>query len=90
MVDHKTPVLLLICLTTMLMISGWASNASKQFGQTYPYAANYGYVGHRVSKKYVGEYRDGKKHGQGTNTYADGRVKEGIWKNDVFQYARKG
>jgi hypothetical protein len=40
--------------------------------------------------EYVGEYKDDKYHGQGTNTYADGRVKEGIWKNDVFQYARKG
>ena len=32
--------------------------------------------------KYVGEFKDGKRHGQGTFTWADGRVEKGIWKND--------
>ncbi len=27
--------------------------------------------------------------GQGTYTFADGRVKEGIWKNDEFLYAKE-
>ena len=36
--------------------------------------------------KYVGEYRNGLRHGQGTFTFADGRVKEGVWKNNEFQY----
>ena len=40
--------------------------------------------------KYVGEWRNNKRHGQGTFTYANGRKKEGIWKNGEFQYARKG
>ena len=31
--------------------------------------------------KYVGEYKDGKKNGQGTLTYTDGRMYEGEWKN---------
>ena len=31
--------------------------------------------------KYVGEWRDDSFNGQGTYTYADGRVKEGIWEN---------
>ena len=31
--------------------------------------------------KYVGEHKDGKQHGHGTLTYADGRVEKGIWKN---------
>ena len=31
--------------------------------------------------KYVGEFKDGNKHGQGTYTFADGRVEEGIWEN---------
>ena len=39
--------------------------------------------------KYVGEYQDGKMHGQGTHTSEDGEIKEGIWKADVFQYAKK-
>ncbi len=71
MVEQKAQVLTLVCLTSMLMISGCATT-------------------HFNGAKNVGDYKDGKWHGQGTNTYADGRVKEGIWKNDVFQYARKG
>ena len=39
--------------------------------------------------KYVGEFRDDKYHGQGTLTFGDGRVLEGVWKNNEFQYARK-
>ena len=31
--------------------------------------------------KYVGEYKDGKRHGQGTFTATDGRVMKGIWEN---------
>ena len=31
---------------------------------------------------YVGEWRAGKKHGQGTFTFADGSIERGIWKND--------
>ena len=45
---------------------------------------------HRFAgKKYVGEFRDGKYHGQGIRTFADGRVQEGIWENNKFQYAQK-
>ena len=32
--------------------------------------------------KYVGEYKDGKRHGQGTLTTPDGRKYEGEWKNN--------
>ena len=37
--------------------------------------------------KYVGEFKDGNFNGQGTKTWANGTVEEGIWKNDKFQYA---
>ena len=30
---------------------------------------------------YVGEWKENKKHGQGTQTYADGTVEKGIWEN---------
>jgi len=43
---------------------------------------NYGY-------KYVGEFKDGNWHGQGTWSYIDGTVKEGIWGNGDFLYAKK-
>ena len=29
--------------------------------------------------QYIGEYKDGKRYGQGTYTFANGRVKEGVW-----------
>lgn len=29
--------------------------------------------------RYEGEWRDEKKHGYGKYTYADGRIKEGMW-----------
>ena len=31
--------------------------------------------------KYVGEYKDGKKHGQGTYTWFDGGIYVGKWKD---------
>ena len=40
--------------------------------------------------KYVGEFKDGNSHGKGIQYHADGTVeKEGIWKDDKFQYAQK-
>ena len=39
--------------------------------------------------KYVGEYRDGQFNGQGTFYHRNGKIREGIWKNHEFQYARK-
>jgi len=39
--------------------------------------------------KYVGEYKDNKRNGQGTFTYADGTIEEGIWKDGEFLYAQK-
>ncbi|HIC60689.1 MAG TPA: 2-isopropylmalate synthase, partial [Rhodospirillales bacterium] len=32
--------------------------------------------------KYLGEWKNGKYHGLGTFTVADGTVKEGIWENN--------
>ena len=34
-----------------------------------------------MDNKYVGEYKDGIKHGQGTSTFPDGDKYEGEWKN---------
>jgi hypothetical protein len=38
--------------------------------------------------KYVGEFKDDASNGPGTYTFADGSVKEGIWKDWEFQYAQ--
>ena len=38
--------------------------------------------------KYVGEWKDDKEHGQGTNTWPDGSVKEeGIWKDGEYAHS---
>ena len=34
--------------------------------------------------KYVGEWKDGKKHGQGTYTYASGKENKGYYMNSDF------
>ena len=34
--------------------------------------------------QYVGEFRDGKKNGQGTLTLSNGKIMEGIWENGKF------
>jgi len=39
--------------------------------------------------KYIGDFRNGKFYGQGTYTYADGRVAKGTWENNKFLYAQK-
>ena len=33
---------------------------------------------------YEGEWRDNKRNGQGTDTYPSGRVRRGLWQNDVL------
>ena len=44
---------------------------------------------HSSGGKYDGEWKDGKEHGQGTFTFADGRVKEGIWEFGELESAKK-
>ena len=39
--------------------------------------------------QYVGEWKEGNKHGQGKYTYPDGTKKEGVWKDNKFMYAKK-
>ena len=34
--------------------------------------------------KYVGEFKDCYFNGQGTKTYTNGTVEEGVWQNDQF------
>ncbi len=41
-------------------------------------------------EKYVGKFKDSKRHGHGTQYNADGTIlKEGIFKEGVFQHAQK-
>ena len=34
--------------------------------------------------KYVGEFKNDKRHGKGIYTYVNGKVVKGIWKKDEF------
>ena len=35
---------------------------------------------------YVGQWKNGQKNGYGNYTFSDGRVREGIWINNVLYY----
>jgi hypothetical protein len=35
--------------------------------------------------KYVGEFKYNQRHGQGTETTADGKVLKGFWENGEFK-----
>ena len=39
---------------------------------------------HTDGVKYVGEYKDGKRHGQGTYTFPDGKKYVGGWKDSKY------
>ena len=47
---------------------------------TYIFGQNSDWAG----DKYVGEYKDGKYHGQGTYTFADGRKDRGYYMNGEY------
>jgi len=60
-------------------VGEWKDNKTNGQG-TYTYANG---------TNYVGEFKSGMKHGQGTYTYPVGTVKEGMWENNKFLYAKK-
>ena len=35
-------------------------------------------------EKYIGEWKNDKRDGLGTNSYSDGKIEKGIWKNDLY------
>ena len=41
----------------------------------------YGTYTYANGDKYVGEWKEGNQHGQGTFTGTDGTIKKGIWEN---------
>jgi len=34
--------------------------------------------------QYIGEWKDGRKDGQGTLTWSDGKIQKGIWENGKY------
>ena len=35
-------------------------------------------------RKYIGEWKNDKRDGAGTNSYNDGKIEKGIWRNDKY------
>ena len=35
---------------------------------------------------YIGQWKGGLKNGYGTYTFSDGRVREGVWINNILYY----
>ena len=67
---------LLIILISLLLLSSFLVSCEKKNGQgTFTY--NDG--------KYVGEWKDGEQHGQGTRTFSDGSEFVGEWKDGKQQ-----
>ena len=44
------------------------------------------FTGEFAGHNYVGEWKNDKRNGQGTFTYADGPMEEGIWENNYPIY----
>ena len=66
-------------------VGEFKNNEINGFG-TYTFSSSGDFAGY----KYVGEHKNGTRTGQGTMTYPDGTKKEGIWKDNEFQYATNG
>jgi len=64
-------------------VGGYKDNEPSGQG-TYAYSSSGEWAGY----KYIGEYKSGKRNGQGVMTYPDGTKKEGIWKDDDYQFAK--
>ncbi len=85
-----------------MYIGEWRKGKTHGFG-TYTYASGDKYVGEFKDNKrhglgtfiwangdkYVGEYKHNERDGEGVYTPQSGEVKEGIWKDGKFQYAKK-
>jgi len=62
-------------LTTTALSLLLISLASVSYGQVET-------INYANGDVYVGEYRDDQRNGQGTFTFADGGVLNGIWRDD--------
>ena len=74
----KKLLLILLCLPMIGFGQCISGDCENGYG-TYTFGK-----GKSEGDKYVGEWKDGRKHGQGTYTFSDGRVFQGLWENNKF------
>ena len=70
--------ILLFFLTLTAYSTAWAECVS---GDCVNGRGTYSF---KEGAKYVGEWRYGKKHGKGTQTYADGRILVGVGETTII------
>ena len=88
------PVLMGVALLLLSSTEGWSLPACKgsptsRWSTTSNWTDCIGTIIFSDGSKYVGEWKNRKWHGQGTATYASGRVEQGIFENNKFLYAKK-
>jgi len=75
----------LLILLFLLLLSSPLFGQSKETGLLYTW---------EDGTKYIGEWKDGKKHGQGTLTSHDGRKEVGVWREsqpwNSIEYDKNG
>ncbi len=85
-------LLTILCLPALLLLSsteGWSLPPCRGNVYLSNWTNCFGTMTYSDGAKYVGEWKDGKYHGQGTYTYADGRVKKGKWVRNEFLHPKK-
>ena len=75
-------------MSVALMLSATASFALPACPASGYFDNCFGNYTFANGNKYVGGYKDDKRNGQGTYTYVDGTIEEGIWKDGDLQYTQ--
>jgi len=81
-------LLTILCIPAVLLLGsteGWSLPACEGDSlHTSAWTNCFGTYTFPDGEKYVGEYKDDKRHGQGTETVPDGRAKKGMWRDGKF------
>ena len=80
MIDKK----LILLSTFFFSISGHALPDCPLDSSLTTWHNCFGVAMYDKGAKYVGEWKDGKRHGQGTATFANGDSYVGEWKDDKY------
>ena len=78
--------LTILCIPALLLLSsteGWSLPPCEGSGKS-TWTNCFGTYTYADGTKYVGEYKNGKRHGQGTKTWPDGTVEKGTFRDVEF------